>query len=67
MRMAMSQVVLDEAHKAKSAAKGKQGSKTGELVMQLQSLCANARVVYASATPVSLKKKLHPQGKKKNP
>jgi len=48
-------VVLDEAHKAKSAAKGGKsgGSKTGLLVIELQNVCRNARVVYASATPAS--------------
>lgn len=46
-------LILDEAHKAKSAAKGKQSSKTGAVVLRLQDALSEARVVYASATPAS--------------
>ena len=47
-------IIFDEAHKAKAAGKKKkQQSKTGSLVVKLQEVCNNARIVYVSATPAS--------------
>lgn len=47
-------IIFDEAHKAKSGMKkGKLASRTGQVVIQLQEICVNARVIYVSATPAS--------------